>query len=72
MISRKVKKGFTDRDSGASYSPGDLYAGTDERIAELEGKGYLNKTDVAEGGESGESGDATGGQHADARTTRKR
>lgn len=42
----KVKQGFTDRDTGYTYQPGDIYAGTPERITELREADYLTKTDV--------------------------
>lgn len=44
----KVKTAFTDRDTGYTYQPGDIYAGTPERITELREADYLTKTDVPE------------------------
>lgn len=42
----KVKAAFTDRDTGTVYQPGDIYRGTEARIAELRDGGYLTKQDV--------------------------
>ena len=72
MTARKVKKAFSDRYTGAAYQPGDLYTGTDERLAELESGGYLTKTDVPEGGEGEDTDDSTDRQPTDTRPTRKR
>ncbi|MFC4426209.1 hypothetical protein [Deinococcus navajonensis] len=74
MTGRKVKTAFTDRHTGYSYAVGDVYTGSETRIAELEGSGHLTKTDVTvpEGGDNGESGDTASGKPADRRTTRKR
>lgn len=46
----KVKKAFSDRYTGNTYQPGDLYSGDAARITELREAGYLNKTEMAEPG----------------------
>lgn len=42
----KVKKPFTDRDTGTPYQAGDTYTGTEVRVSELQDAGYLAKTEV--------------------------
>lgn len=42
----KVKTAFTDRDTGQTYQPGDIYRGTEARLQELRDGGYLTKQDV--------------------------
>lgn len=42
----KVKKYFIDRDTGATYQPGDVYEGTAERVDALRTSGHLNKTEA--------------------------
>lgn len=37
---------FRDRHTWRGYAPGDLYEGTDERVAELAGKGLLAVADA--------------------------
>ncbi len=44
----KVKQRFTDRETGDTYVPGELYVGTAERIEELRESGHLNKTETPE------------------------
>ena len=39
----KVTSPFTDRENGAVYMPGDAFSGSAARIAELAGKGYVEK-----------------------------
>lgn len=64
-MARKVKKAFTDRDTGSSYAAGDVYTSTDTRIAELESGGYLNKTDI-KGDVNAEPSDPTATERTDA------
>lgn len=42
----KVKQKFIDRETGDTYHPGELYAGTAERIEELRQSGHLNKNEA--------------------------
>lgn len=56
----KVKKAFTDRESGMSHAVGDTYSGTEERVAELQEGGYLTKTEIA-APEPDEPGDESAG-----------
>lgn len=39
----KVLSPFSDREKGGVYMPGDTFSGSAARIAELAGKGYVEK-----------------------------
>lgn len=39
----KVLSPFTDREKGGVHMPGDTFSGSAARIAELAGKGYVEK-----------------------------